>query len=337
MQKINQETEPKKREAKMTTKLVPTKKLEKKARDGRDAPIIYNFEEDNQDPDKRYMVGSSLYGTANDYEEARTFEFQAYDTSEQLEQLKKEIKVRVKITKQEIFKIGELLYTAKKLCQQQGTKFQEWIAENFDFSYETANNFMNVYKNCLGHRNIALNIKPSILYKLSAPGFNEDLREFMFEHANLEELTNGKLRELTRKHKEDGFEAIQEDIEELNRGVLIVKQTRYTFDMVESALRTLNNLKEKIESRGINLHKGYFEASLDADEKEAFEINTNLHNAIEYTIEYLDRARMNSEKILKDVDDKIQKRCGVVESDGQIEKRGEEEEDRAELERKGSP
>ena len=240
----------------------------------------------------------------------------------QLEQLKKEINLRVKITKNEIFKIGELLNYAKNLCQQEGIKFQEWISKNFDFSYETANNFMNVYKNCFGFRSIAMNISPSILYKIAAPSFPDELRNYLFDTDNLNKITNGKLKEIVQKYKEGGFEAIQDDIEEFNRGLLIEKHTMYTFDEVENALRTLDSLVKKIEMRGISRGKCFrFEDQIEDDEPEAIEINSKLINALREAIKILEKAQKESIEILSNVEKGLLERCSVDKSLGMLERK----------------
>lgn len=250
-----------------------TKKFERKQRRNGPSRYFYEIEEKNDDPKHPalpYQEGKTLYAEVESYERKRIFgEQKEIYGPHQLEQLKKEINLRVKITKNEIFKIGELLIHAKNLCQQEGIKFQEWISKNFDFSYETANNFMNVYKNCFGFRSIAMSLKPSILYQISAPSFPEELRNYLFDADNLNKITNGKLKEIVQKYKEGGFEAIQDDIEEFNRGLLIEKQTLYTLDEVENALRTLESLVKKIEMRGIShKHCPRFEDQIENDEPE---------------------------------------------------------------------
>jgi hypothetical protein len=301
-------------------------KFKKKIR-GNDAPVNYYCDEDFKDPNPNWLNGT-LYEKADNLAWKRRFGKNGLDPENQLVAIRDEIKIRVKITKNEIFKIGELLIYAKNICQQTGKKFQEWISNNFDFSYETANNFMNVYKYCLGTRWIAMNVKSSILYKIATPGFPEELRQLLFDTEQLDEMTNGRLREITSRFKEGGFEAIKDDIEELNRGRLIVKQSCDTLDIVEHALRVLEDLKDKIEERGRPYDSNVkiaFEAQIKTDEPEAFQVNSKLISALHSAIEILDKAQTESMEILNNIEKTFFEKCGMVESDGRIEKRRQAE------------
>lgn len=306
-----------------------TNEFRKKLRNGKDG---YYFEQEDIDP-KTLLPYQPLYDVAVSFERQRMFGISTLSPETQLEILLKEIKIRVKITKSEIFKIGELLIHAKKICQQEGKGFQDWITNNLDFSYETANNFMNVYKHCLGVREIAMNVKPSILYQISAPSFPDELREYLFDAEQLNEMTNGKLTEITRKYKEGGFEAIEDDIEALNSGRLAIKQSTYTLDMVENALRTLEALKDKIEGHSTGRDIVPFEKQIKSHEPEAFDVNSKLFTALQSAIDVLDAAQKESQQILSDVHTRLLKKCGVVESDGRIQKR-KQAEFNAELEKK---
>jgi hypothetical protein len=308
-------------------------KFKKKIRSNNDewnVPRDYYFEVEGRDEIDNLRRYSALpLNTAAEYFEwDRIFGgLSSLSPEEQLEALQGEIKTRIKITKNEIFKIGELLIYAKKLCQQEGKKFQEWIRDNFEFSYETANNFMNVYKHCLGVRSIAMNLSPSILYQISAPSFPDELRKYLFDTEQLDEFTNGSLREITRRYKEGGFEAIKDDIEELNRGHIIYRQSHYTLDMVENALRTLEDLKEKIEKRGrLRFTFMPFEdLSKKNDEPEAFEVNSKLFSSLQSAIALLDKARHESKEVLSNMLHRSHKKGGMVISDGRTDRRKEAE------------
>lgn len=287
---------------------------------GHDKPTGYYFERDLRDPD--LCRNETLYVAADSLEWQRMFGLSTLSPDIQLEVLLKEIKIRVRITKNEIFKIGELLIHVKKICQQEGKGFQEWIDKNLDFSYETANNFMNVYEQCFGQRFIAMNVKPTILYKISAPSFPDELREYLFGSGQLDEMTNGQLREITRRYKEGGFEAIKDDIQELYHVNLVLKQSSYTIDMIENALRTLEDLKEKIEKRGRLKRSAIpFEDAIKADEPEAFDVNAKLYTALQSTIDILDKARDESVDILINMQKTSDEKCGLVESNDRIEKK----------------
>ena len=300
-------------------------KFRKKVRsnDGKwNLPSDYYFEK--AEYEKSFVhCGKTLYDVVDRQEWLRVFGGQSSLTPEELlKALQEEIKFRIKITKNEVFKIGELLINAKNICQQEGLKFKEWISEKFDFSYETANNFMNVYKNCLGLRNVVLNLSPSILYQISSPSFPEELKKHLFDTEQINEITNGRLREITKKYKKGGFDAIKDDIAELNRGHVILQQSCYTLDVVENALRTMEALHEKIERRGRSYHSFLpFENQIKTDEPESFEVNSKLVGAVQSAIDLLEKARHESEQILLKMQRNLYEKCGMVESDGRIEKK----------------
>jgi hypothetical protein len=225
-----------------------------KKRSGHDKPSSYSYDEDqmpsfSQDHDGAFQ-NETLYEAATRLKEWNTFEFDGLKFEDKLDQIKNEVRIRIKITKQEIFRIGELLHLAKDICSQNGIGYKEWISENFDFSYETAHNFVSVYLQCLCYRDIAMNVPSSILYKISQRGFSQELREFLFEEGHLEKITGDKFKGIVDKYKEGGMEAVKADLQEIREGNLVKQQVRYTFDMCENALRTLDALRIKIESRG---------------------------------------------------------------------------------------
>jgi len=272
----------------------------------------YRFESEVKDPDS-WQYNSSLYDDALRAEEVRAFELTSLEPATRLEMIEKEVKLRVKITKNEIFKIGELLCLAKNICKQEGTKFQEWILERFDFSYETAHNFMNVYIHCYGLRTVAMSVKASILYKIAAPSFPEELREYLFTQGRLDKLTNKAFGKITAKYKEGGLEAIEEEVAELNRASLACRQTCYTLDMVENCLRTLEALKQKIEARGRNdgcAGMIEFAEQIKSDEPVAAKINSLLWNAFNTATETIEKAMKESEDILESFKDGLQERWG---------------------------
>jgi len=151
----------------------------------------------------------SLYKTANDLEMDRIAGIS------DLDDLKNEVKISIKITADEIFRIGEILTIGKKLCQKQKVGFKKWVSELGEFSYETANNYMNVFKYCCGNRTIAKKVPPSILHKISTPSFSDELREYLFDSGMLDEMTKGRLVELVEKYKQGGIEAIEAELENI--------------------------------------------------------------------------------------------------------------------------
>jgi hypothetical protein len=116
--------------------------------------------------------------------------------------------------KSEMYRIGELLVRGKKIFGH--GNFQKWITDNFEFSYQTALNFMNVYKCCLGRPYIVKTIKSSILYMIAAPDFPEDLREHIFERSRkLKKIKNKNLRSIYRRFKKKELDFDSSEIKNL--------------------------------------------------------------------------------------------------------------------------
>ncbi len=255
----------------------------------------------NERVETRWM--DSLYEEADTLEELTIYELNNKEPDRALVHLANEIHVRVKITQKEIFKIGGLLTQAKKICQQQKQNFKKWIDKNFDFSYETANNFMNVYRFCFAHKELALKLPASILYKISTPSFPDELREYLFVKGNLTKLTNGKYKDMVTKYEQGGLEAIDEDVERVYEKMCFNKQTYYMFDYFISAIRELEALREKIEKkRGLP----DINEQTQSYEPEAAEIVKLLFKNLEETISKMNSAMNEAQKILNTFNKRVQ-------------------------------
>lgn len=98
-----------------------------------------------------------------------------------MDSVQEELKVRGQAFKYHIFEIGRILCELKRILRH--GSFQDWIDNNFDFCYETANNFMKVYRACMGHPEVVEYFNPSCLYVIAKPDFPADLRQALFEGA----------------------------------------------------------------------------------------------------------------------------------------------------------
>lgn len=233
--------------------------------------------------------------------EKRVFEFSSLTPEQKLDHLVDEISIRVKISQQQIFIIGELLILAKKVCSENGLSFQNWIAENFDFSYDTANNFMNVYRNCLGSIDAAEKIPISILYKISSPSFPLELREYILQNMNPEKFTNKLLINLMAKYKEGGVVAIEEDIEKISDIQLTLKQLHNTIDQGTNIINTLQLYKYNIEARGNHMNMlTAFDEQIKRFTPIGEEINKEIYQAVNESIDRMKKAQeFASERIEK--------------------------------------
>lgn len=81
------------------------------------------------------------------------------------------IKLRLKRTVEDVIEIGRELTAVKEELPH--GQFLPWIAAEFEMSKETAQNFTSVYERFGGKNVIITNLKPTILYALSAPSTPE--------------------------------------------------------------------------------------------------------------------------------------------------------------------
>ena len=232
--------------------------------------------------------GMNIYSQALREEAFTAYELADQPEDEQLNFLKRQIEIRIKITANEIFKIGELLCLAKHVCLQQKIGFQEWIDENFDFSYETAKNFMNVHNQCMGYRELAVRLPFSILYRISAPGFPDELRDYLITNGNLEKISNNHFKQILQKYRDGGFEAIEQDVEKIKRRNCMNLQMEFTLDIYHHARQILDGLSKKIYLRDTT-----------KEESEAREIGNVLQRAIEDASNVLSEAFKKSEEMLE--------------------------------------
>ena len=98
-----------------------------------------------------------------------------------VESVTNEIHFRIGSIKRNIFEIGKLIIDVKQLLKQ--GQFSRWIKNDRQVSMNTANNFMNVYRVCLGTPELVTHFKPSILYKICSPSFPDDLRQELLINA----------------------------------------------------------------------------------------------------------------------------------------------------------
>lgn len=121
-------------------------------------------------------------------------------SDKQLPLMADEIRARGGVIKREMYEKGQVLTEAKPLIAH--GKFKSWIAQEFDFSYQTANHFMNVYRTCLGRRQVVETIPASILYQIASPGFPKDLREFIYTNADgLKKIKSKIIKEISKRVK----------------------------------------------------------------------------------------------------------------------------------------
>lgn len=217
---------------------------------------------------------------------------QSENQEERLNLLASEIRLRIKRTKQDIFTIGELLVEAKILLSG---KFQQWIEDTFDFGYHTANNLMNVYVNLKDNRDLIEKIPTSILYKIAANSFPDDLRQFLLSNKILDDMPNREFDGIVDVHKDEGFEAVKKKFEFMDKKKRIYNQVSYNLNQIKAAVKSLESIQAKIEKHG----QGYNDFG---EEPQADEINWKIVDTINESIKQLNQTWVDSTQKLKAIE-----------------------------------
>jgi hypothetical protein len=259
----------------------------------------FNFM-DNERNEFGIWTGKDIYHDVLHAHRLRVFGFDTKDTSRQLRMLENEIKIRLRITSHEVFIIGELLSMAKQICTEKGIRFKLWIIKAFSFSYETANNFMNVYKYCLGHRTIAALLPLSLLYKIGAPNFPQELREYIFQtFSKLESITDSILKRMLEKYKAGGIEAVEKDIENYTTLTTAESQIFNCFDQAENTLRSLDSFHDSIVKWGNRQSYVVYDSQVQTMSPLVQEINNGILQAVESAINTVETAVASAEEKFK--------------------------------------
>lgn len=214
-------------------------------------------------------------------------EEKASDSKKQneLPQIVDEIRKITINVKGEMYRIGELLVRGKRIVGH--GKFKEWVKDNFEFSYQTAKNFMNVYEHCLGRPELVRTIKASILYMIAAPDFPEDLRKHILENGKkLKTIKNKKMREIYRKFKERKLDLESPEIKKLfKKNKRTVADEGYAEEIsdrlgkIEKLTSTVLSMTSKIEWP---IHPSTKQVELEDDElKEVNQLIKKIVNAVQ--------------------------------------------------------
>lgn len=108
------------------------------------------------------------------------FDYSALSDADQVKAATVRIKARLKRSVADIVEIGKELTTIKN--QLPHGQFLPWIAAEFEMSKDTAQNFMNVWDR-FGKNGIIPNLRPTVLYELSAPSTPDSVIEQAVEAA----------------------------------------------------------------------------------------------------------------------------------------------------------
>jgi len=113
------------------------------------------------------------------------------------------VRLRMKRAAEDIIEIGQSLIEAKRLLKH--GQFGEWLRAEFDWSEQTAANFMLVAKR-FGDNPKILDFGPSVLYVLSSPSVPDSVVDELADRANSgEKITVAAVKETKARHA-DGDE-----------------------------------------------------------------------------------------------------------------------------------
>ncbi len=219
---------------------------------------------------------TKIYNEAIEKDKTFAYEFNSHGPDKQLEFIVDVISFRTRLTNRERFMIGDMLHRAKKICQQEKIGFQKWIEDKTDITYEMAKNYMHLYTYCLGYIQVAVEMSPTLLYKMAAPGFDKELREWLFKNANLCNITGDRFQELVQKFKDSGgdIKAIEKDIEILGEQNRIYRQIRFMVDQFQKTWITIDNVNR-------NQQKEYGKIGFSALDEKAQQICYKIRDSLE--------------------------------------------------------
>jgi len=206
----------------------------------------------------------------------------------QLSLMVNEVNLRVQNIKRELYEIGRVLTEAKKIIGHGG--FQDWIEANFDFKYPTANNFMHVYKHCLGRQQLVEDFKPSLLYILTAPKFQENIRELFFKHAGFfKKIGNKAAKEIAIEYANGEYPPDHPKVKALIKYLEDQDSCDGYNDHLKKSLGSLNDLHDtvinEVESMSWPSLKGHQKTQLtDTQHKEISKLIQKMLESVETLI-----------------------------------------------------
>ncbi|WP_035277285.1 hypothetical protein [Desulforegula conservatrix] len=195
----------------------------------------------------------NLYRYAEDRKRKRFEVGRSQGDQKYLDSLADEIKIRTKITQQEIFFIGEMLTEARQVVKSiKGLSFKVWVQNTFDFGYHTAINFCNVYAVCMGRIQEIANIPISVLYNISQPSFSDELRDFLFNSGAIEKLSLSKVKELRDEYQKNGINAIRAKFSSIGEAAVVYQQVKHVQTRAEEAVYKLSMIQRSLQNEGFD-------------------------------------------------------------------------------------
>jgi len=186
----------------------------------------------------------------NDFQNA----YSKDDNSEILIEARTVLQMLVKANNYQVFYMGAVLFLIKQRLNH--GEFSKWIESISLFSHRTANNYMNVYKYCLGNPVLLRLEKRNILEEICKPNFPDTIRRNIvkllhngFNIYNKKELN--RIKELNAENSDN----ITNDI--VNLHLMETSQKEYDQLVIKKIEKTINYNKSAIQeiSSMIEYHK----------------------------------------------------------------------------------
>lgn len=132
------------------------------------------------------------------------FDYAALDPETRIvvQQRTGEIKTLMRRTAQDIIDIGQKLIEVRAQLSKNGNgTYKAWLHVEFDWSYETARNFIRVAERFNGVNFTATDFAPSALYLLAAPSTPDDARQEALDRAAMGEMiTHRTAKQIVEAH-----------------------------------------------------------------------------------------------------------------------------------------
>ena len=164
-----------------------------------------------------------------------------------------EIKIRVRRSAQDVIDIGRHLSQAKKLLGH--GQFLGWIETEFGWSERTARNFMQASQKFKSAKIADLEIAPSALYVLSAPGVDNEVRRKAVELAQQGiSVTHATAKQLIQK-----TESIEEDDgaeEDVASNPTETRSKTHSWDAMRSSLSVEHYTPKRVLDAVLQCFKG---------------------------------------------------------------------------------
>lgn len=189
------------------------------------------------------------------------------------------IKLRLKRTVEDIIEIGRELKAVKDELPH--GQFLPWIAAEFEMSERTARDFMQVHERFGGKSAIIADLKPTILYALSAPSTPDSVIDKAIEKGADTKVSDVKKWKAMEAELEEEKRRAQEFREESNERRKKIRELEQQLDLAERAEPEIKVVEKIIEKPMIPQEFSSLEDAIVAKRKDLENLDRNTQDAIQ--------------------------------------------------------